>query len=144
MFTWVLIYWPLSVLCVLCECLCMCDISNQSTSKKSLLVSDHSKRDPLLHKTHNKVLRLNMYKFMISLCKIAHQIWQNHPFKETRQKNKQWRLGLNGFGWMEVKWILQKTNFNKKLQDPKIYKIKGFVKVEKLKRSVDSIKLKKA
>ena len=34
-------------------------------------------------------------------------------------------MGLNGFGWMEVKWILQKTNFNKKLQDPKIYKIKG-------------------
>ena len=45
---------------------------------------------------------------------------------------------------MEVKLILPKTNFNKKLQDPKIYKIKGFVKVEKLKRSVDSIKLKKA
>ena len=48
----VLVYWPLSVLCVF---VCVCVISNQDTSKKHS-VSDLSKSDALLHKTHIKVL----------------------------------------------------------------------------------------
>ena len=41
------VYWPLSVLCV---------ISNQSASKKPHCMSDLSKLDTLLHKTHIKAL----------------------------------------------------------------------------------------
>ena len=37
-------------------CVCVCVISNQSTSKKPHYLSDLSKPDSLLHKTHIKVL----------------------------------------------------------------------------------------
>ena len=57
-----LLYWPLSVLCVfacmcVCVCVCVCLILNQSTSKKPH-VSDLSKLDTLLHETRITVLRL--------------------------------------------------------------------------------------
>ena len=59
------VYWPLSVLCVF---VCVCVISNQSTSKKPHL-SGLSKLDALLHKTHIKVFRLDIPTSMISLKK---------------------------------------------------------------------------
>ena len=58
------VYWPLSVLCVcvcVCVCMCVCVISNQGTSKKSY-VSDLSKRDAFLHKTHIKDLQVLRYQ----------------------------------------------------------------------------------
>ena len=42
-------------------CLCMCVISNQSTSKKTYYLSDLSKLDSLMHKTHSKVLLVLWY-----------------------------------------------------------------------------------
>ena len=63
----------------------VCTISNQSTSKKSHHVSDLSKLDALLHKTHIKALRIDMCTSMISLNKIAHQMWHDCTFS---QRNK--------------------------------------------------------
>ena len=51
------VYWSVSVLCV-----CVCVISNQSTSKKPNYVPDLKKRDTLLDKIHNKVLLVLRYK----------------------------------------------------------------------------------
>ena len=56
-------------------CVFVCVISNQSTSKKPHYVSDLSKLDALSHETHIKVS-------MISLNKIAHQMWRHHPFSQ--------------------------------------------------------------
>ena len=61
----------------------LCVMSNQGTSKKTH-VSDLSKIDILLHKTHIKALRLDMCTF-ISLSKIAHQMWRDHPFSQINQ-----------------------------------------------------------
>ena len=47
----------------------------------------------LLHKTCIKVLRLNMCTSMISLNKIAHQLWHDHPFSE-RDKTTEWAVGV--------------------------------------------------
>ena len=58
MYLYLSIYWPLSVLCV---CVCVYVISNQSTSKKSQ-VPDLSKLEALLHKTHIKVLLVMRYQ----------------------------------------------------------------------------------
>ena len=60
------IYMGVSLLAPECAVLCcavlwMCVISNQSTSKKPH-VSDLSKRDVLLHKTHIKVLLVQTYQ----------------------------------------------------------------------------------
>ena len=49
----------------------MVGVSNQSTSKNSH-VSDPSKLDTLLHKTHTNILRLGMCTSMISLSKMTH------------------------------------------------------------------------
>ena len=85
------VYWPLSVLCVfvlsvwvwVCACaVYVYVISNQSTSRKTH-VSDHCNPDALLHKTHIKVLRLDMCTSMISLSKIAHQIYIKSVLKCT-------------------------------------------------------------
>ena len=75
--------WPLIMLCVF---VCVCMISNHSTSEKPH-VSDCSKHDALLHKTNIKVLlvpRPNMFRSILSLRKIAHQMWDDHhSAKET-------------------------------------------------------------
>ena len=75
--------------CAVCLCVrvCVhvCVRSNQSTSKKPHHMSDLSKLDALLHKTPIKVLWLDMCTSMISLTKIAHQMWHNHPLS---QRNK--------------------------------------------------------
>ena len=55
------VYWTLSVLCVF-VCVCVREISNQSTSKKPHYVSDLSKLDALLHKTQIKVLLVLRYQ----------------------------------------------------------------------------------
>ena len=49
------VYWSQSVPCVFV-------ISNQSTNKKTHYVSDLSKPDTLLHKTHIKVLLVPRYQ----------------------------------------------------------------------------------
>ena len=65
-------------LCV-CECVyvcvCVCVISNQSTSKNHM--SDLGKLDTMLHKTHIKVL--DMCRSIISLSKMANQMWSDLP-----------------------------------------------------------------
>ena len=81
----------------------VCVTSNQSTNKKTNVL--HLSKLALLHKTHIKVLRLDMCTFMISLSKIAHQMWRDHPFSQ-RNKTTQWavRNGIGGNreeGWGE-------------------------------------------
>ena len=77
--------------------MCLWVILNQSTSKKPNHVSDLSKLDASLHKTRIKVLRLHLCTSMISLSKIAHQMWRNHPFS-PRNKTTEWaaRMGIGG------------------------------------------------
>ena len=43
-----------------------------------------------------KVARLDICRSIISLSKVAHQMWHNHPFsqKNARQQRKQWGWGL--------------------------------------------------
>ena len=86
--------------CCVClhVCLCVCVISNQTTSKK-LHVSDLSKLDALLHKTRIKVLRLDMCT-SISLSKIAHQMCCDHPFSQ-RNKITELAVGVEVGGHME-------------------------------------------
>ena len=48
--------------CVVCICVFVCVISNQSTSKNPHYVSDLSKRDAVLHKTHIRVLLVLRYQ----------------------------------------------------------------------------------
>ena len=50
------------------------------------------KLDALLHKTHIKVLWCNMCT-SISLSKIAHQMWRDHPFSQ-RNKTTEWADGV--------------------------------------------------
>ena len=74
------VYCPLSVLCVIvcvlislcvylcvcvcvCVCACVCMISNRSRIKKPHYVSDLSKLDALLHKTHKTILLYRVTKF---------------------------------------------------------------------------------
>ena len=71
----VLVYWLLNGLCVLG----VIDIKSRVPVKKPHCVSDFSKVDALLHETHIKVLlvytkvpRLDMYRSILSLIRIAH------------------------------------------------------------------------
>ena len=59
-------------------CVSVCVISNQSTRKNPSYVSDLSELDTLLYKTHIKVLKLDM-------CRFIYQIWRDHRFS---QRNK--------------------------------------------------------
>ena len=73
----------------MCLCVCLwlfaCVISNQSGSEKPHHVSDISKLDALLHKKRIKVLRLNICTSMISLRKVSHQMWWDHPFSKINK-----------------------------------------------------------
>ena len=51
-----------NLLSVLCIFVCVCMISNQSTSKKPDYVSDLSKFDALLHRTHIKIILVLRYQ----------------------------------------------------------------------------------
>ena len=59
-------------------------------------MSELSKLDALLHKTCIKVLRLDMCTSMISLSKIAHQMWRDHPFSRIKKDN---RMSSGVGGW---------------------------------------------
>ena len=76
--------------CAVCLCLCVCvcvyvcEIKSEYQQKPHHM-SELSKPDALLHKAYIKVLRLDMCASMISLNKIAHQLWRDNPFS---QRNK--------------------------------------------------------
>ena len=89
--------------CAVYLCVCVCEISNQSTSKKPHYVSDLSKLDALLHKrtlrSGTKIARLNIGRSIILSSKTAHQMWHDHlSAKETRQQKEQWGWGLEATG----------------------------------------------
>ena len=86
-----------SVLCVcvcVCVCLCMCDIKSEYQQKSIVCVRPRQ----TWHQDHfgTKVPRLNMCGSIISLSKIAHQMWCNHPFS---QRNKTIERAVGGGGW---------------------------------------------
>ena len=90
----------LALKCAVCQCVCVSTLSNQGTSKKSN-VSDLSKLEALLHKTHIKILlvpRFDMCGSIISLSKIAHQMWRDHLFG---QRNKTTERAVSVGGWTE-------------------------------------------
>ena len=81
-------------------------ISNQSTSKKSHYLADLGKLDALLHKTHpsgTEIPRLEMSRSILSLSKIAHQMWCDHPFSQRNkttertggvEETEKWEMGF--------------------------------------------------
>ena len=63
MYIYISLVAPESVVCLcMCVCVFVCMVSNQNTSKKPLYVSDLSKHDTLMHKTHIKVLLVRRYQ----------------------------------------------------------------------------------
>ena len=81
-------------------CLFVCDIKSEYHKKTH--VSDLSKFDALLHKTRQtpsgtKVPRPGMCISIISLNKIAHQMWRDHPFSQ-RSKTTERVVGLGVVG----------------------------------------------
>ena len=79
-------------------CVFVCVISNQSTSKKLHHVSDISRLDALLHKTHIKVLlalRKQGSTCVDPLTKIAHQMLHDHPFCQRNRLNERTGGGQN-------------------------------------------------
>ena len=74
-----------------CVCVLVCVISNQSTSKKKHHVSHLSKLDALMHKTHIKVLSVDMCTSIVWLTKVARQRWCNHSFSQ-RNKTTEWTV----------------------------------------------------
>ena len=84
--------------CVVCLCVCICVLvcvwyQIRVPAKKPHHESGLSKLNSLLHKTCIEVLRLYMCTFMISLTKIAHQMWRDHPFSQ-RNKTTEWADGV--------------------------------------------------
>ena len=83
----------------LCVCMCWCNIKSKYQQKTALC----GKLDALLHKTHitrqgpsgTKVPRLDMCRSIISLSKIAHQVWRNQSFS---QKNKTTEKAVRRWG----------------------------------------------
>ena len=97
------VYWPLSVLCIFVSVF-VCVIPNQSTNKKPQWVPDFNKLNSLLHKTYTKVLRLDMSRSIISLSKITHQMWRDHPFiqrNKTTERAVGWGLEVTGKGGLD-------------------------------------------
>ena len=79
-----------------CVCVCECDIKLKHQSKPHYF-SDLNKLVKLLHKTHIKVLRLDMCRSIISLTKITHQMWRDHPFSQRNKTTERAvRLGAGG------------------------------------------------
>ena len=95
------LYRSVSLLALVCAaCLCLCVIWNQSTSKKPHYVSDLGKFNALLYKTHKVllVLRYQCDTNDISLSKITHQMWHDHPFSQKNKATKRASNGGRGFG----------------------------------------------
>ena len=69
-------------------------------AKKPHYVSDISKLDALLYETHTKVLllpRLDMFRSIISLSKIANQMWHGQPFSQRNKiTERAVRVGVGG------------------------------------------------
>ena len=88
-------------------CVCLCVISNQSTSKKPNYVSGLCKLDTLWHKTKIKVLLVLRYQGstcldpLLSLSKIAHQMWHDHPLSQ-RNRTTERTVGVGVGGDREV------------------------------------------
>ena len=59
--------------------MCVCVISNQSTSKKPHYVSENTHQVP----SGTKVPRLDMCRSILSLSKTAHQMWHDHLFSQS-------------------------------------------------------------
>ena len=101
----------------MCLCLFVCVISNQSTSKNLHHVSDLSKVDTLLHKTCIKILRLNICTSMISLRKVANQMWRDHPFSQRNNTTEWAAVGLEATGkgvWTKFdKGVVNKRDLHK-------------------------------
>ena len=94
-----LLNWCVSLLapeCAMCLCVYVCVFV--CVSKKPHCIADLTKHDALLHKTSIKVFlvlrskapRLDMCRSIISLSKIVHQMWHDHPF--SQRKNRWWGL----------------------------------------------------
>ena len=74
-------------------------------------MSDLSKADALLHKTHSKVLLVLRYQgstcvdrnIIKSLSKITHQIWCNHPFRPIQPKRHDHKKSSGSGGWRRWK-----------------------------------------
>ena len=97
------VYWPLSVLCIFVSVFVFV-IPNQSTNKKPQWVPDFNKLNSLLHITYIKVLRLDMSRSIISLSKITHQMWRDHPFiqrNKTTERAVGWGLEVTGKGGLD-------------------------------------------
>ena len=106
------VYWPKCAVCLclrvfVCACVCVCVISNESNSKKPH-VSDLSKLMSccIKHTARSlwyKLPRLDMDRSIISLSKIIHQMWHNHPFTSnvtqyTHSEQWGWKLEARGKG----------------------------------------------
>ena len=103
--------------CAVCVPVFLCVISNQGTSKKPHYLSDLCKLNTFLHKTHIKLFlvlkyqpRLDMCRSILTLSKIAHQMWHDHPFSQRNRTLKRLvGVGLEVTGkWEEVGKILEK------------------------------------
>ena len=86
--------------------MCVCDIkSNESTSKKPHYVSDLSKLDALLHKTHSKVNLVIWYQGSTCADPLYHSVEKHitcgaitHPQNKTRQQKEQQGFPNTGKG----------------------------------------------
>ena len=129
------VYRPLSVLCVF-VCVSVCVISNRSASKKPP-VSQLSKLDALLHTQQSpsdiKVRRVDMCRSVISLSKITHQMWHDHPFTQGNKKSSGgggWRRnGKAVKGWVDNMGSLHKIGARYPLCTMSYPMIKAHVRV---------------
>ena len=96
------VYWPLSVLCV-CVSLCVCACARvcvwyQIRVPVKNHVSDLSKLDALLHKTHIKVLLVLRYKvwhvWIINIIKQNSTSNVAHHLFSQRNKTTKWAVGV--------------------------------------------------
>ena len=89
------IFIDVPVYCAMFLCVYMCGISNQITTKKPRYVSHLNKLDFLFsYKTHSKILLVWKYqdstccRSIVSLSKITHQMWSDHPFSHRSNTSK--------------------------------------------------------
>ena len=90
----------------------VCVISNQITSKKPHCVRPQQTWILVAKNTHQglsgtRVPRLDMFKSILSLSKIAHQMCCDHPFSQRNRKTER-TVGVGVGGDKEV-WGLDKT-----------------------------------
>ena len=94
-----------AVLCcaVLCcaVCVCVCVSDQIRVPAKSHITCQLSKLIVCTHKICIKVPRFDMCTSMISLSKIAHQMWREHPFSQ-RNMTTEWAVGVGVGGNREL------------------------------------------